>query len=83
MAICDRELIGRKLTIAGGAKVDVSKAFYCGVLVESEELEKYIRQGTIINLLGERSVEAAIRAGFARREAVIHIDGVPHIQIFL
>ena len=83
MAICDSELVGRKLTIPGGAKVDVSRAFYCGILVESDELEKYIRQGTIINILGKRGVEAAIKAGFARREAVIHIDGIPHVQIFL
>ena len=83
VAICDSELVGRKLTIPGGAKVDVSRAFYCGILVESDELEKYIRQGTIINILGKRGVEAAIKAGFARREAVIHIDGIPHVQIFL
>jgi len=83
VAVCDSELVGRKLRISDGTAVDVSKAFYCGVLLEQSEVPKYLKQGTIINLLGERAVEAAIKAGMAKKEAVITIDGIPHLQIFL
>ena len=83
VAVCDKELVGRKLTIKGGVDVNVNKSFYCGVLIEPSELEKYIKQGTIINLLGQRAVEAAVRMGLAKRSAIIEIDGIPHLQIYL
>ena len=83
VAVCDEELIERKLTLQGGVKVSVSKAFYGGVLIEVEELEKYIQQGTIINLLGQKAVETVIKMGLARHDAVVKIDGIPHLQIYL
>ena len=83
VAVCDEELIGKTLTLQGGISVNVSKVFYGGVLIEVEELEKYIKQGTIINLLGHKSVEMVVKMGLAKQDAIIKIDGIPHLQIYL
>ncbi len=83
VAICDSELLGRRLKLSEGVYVDVSKSFYGGMLLDADELDKYIKQGTIVNLLGERAVNVAVKMGLVRESAIVMIDGVPHIQIFL
>ena len=83
VAICDVELIGRKLRLSNGFTVEVDRAFYGGVQVPLEDLGKYISQATIVNLLGEKAVKYAMKIGLVSPETVINIDGVPHIQVFL
>ncbi len=83
MAVCDAELIGRKLRLSNGFSVEVDKAFYGGVQVPLEDLGKYISQATIVNLLGEKAVGYALKTGLVSRSTVMNIDGVPHIQVFL
>ncbi|MEM3097081.1 MAG: DUF424 family protein [Nitrososphaerota archaeon] len=83
VAVCDEELVGRKLKLSSGFTVEVDKSFYCGVLIPVQDLEKYVAQATIVNLLGERSVNYALKIGLASPETVIDVDGVPHIQVFL
>lgn len=83
VAVCDEELIGRKLKLSSGASVEVAESFYKGVLVVEKDVVEYIKMGTIINLLGEKAVFTAIKHGFARRDSVIYVDGIPHLQLYL
>lgn len=83
VAVCDEFLLGKKLKISQDFWVEVAESFYKGVLVGDEDLVEYFKLGTIINLVGERAVEAAVKHGYARRDSVVYVDGVPHVQLFL
>lgn len=83
VAICDEDLLGRSLKTLKGVSVEVSRAFYGGVLIEEEELQNYLKKGTIINLLGEYVVDYALNHGMIVEKAVMKIDGVPHVQIYV
>ncbi|MDW7977866.1 MAG: DUF424 family protein [Candidatus Caldarchaeum sp.] len=83
VAVCDEELIGRRLKLPTGVVVEVAESFYKGVLVVDRELADYIKLGTIINLLGEKAVSTAVKNGYAKRESVVYVDNVPHLQLFL
>ncbi|MCS7126745.1 MAG: DUF424 family protein [Aigarchaeota archaeon] len=83
VAICDEELLGKRISIVEGFSVEVSKSFYGDVLVKEEDLPNYFKQGTIINLLGEFIVNYALHHGIIVERAVMKIGGVPHIQIYV
>lgn len=83
VAVCDEELLGKSLKIIEGVTVEVSKSFYGGVLVEEEDLQNYLKQGTIINLLGEFIIRYALNRGMIVEEAVMEVNGVPHVQIYI
>ncbi|MCS7136872.1 MAG: DUF424 family protein [Candidatus Caldarchaeum sp.] len=83
VAVCDEFLLGRKLKLSSQFSVEVAESFYKGVLVVDEDLVEYFKFGTIINLLGETAVSTAVRHGYAKRDSIIYIDGVPHLQLFL
>lgn len=83
LAACDEDLLGRRITVSDGFSVEVSEAFYGGFLVEPEDLDRYIKQAGIINLLGEVVVSYMIERGLVSEEAVIRVGGVPHVQLFL
>ncbi|MEN2975115.1 MAG: DUF424 family protein [Candidatus Caldarchaeales archaeon] len=83
VAICDEELLGKRINIVEGFSVEVSKAFYGDVLVREEDLPNYLRQATIINLLGELIVKYAVTRGIIMEKAIMKIGGIPHIQIYV
>lgn len=83
VAACDEALLGKKLELDNGMSVEVSRAFYGGVLISRDELDRYLKQATIINLLGDGVVSYAIGRGFAAERAVIKVGGVSHVQLYL
>ncbi|MEM0442852.1 MAG: DUF424 family protein [Candidatus Caldarchaeum sp.] len=83
VAVCDEKLVGTRLRLSSQVSVEVAESFYKGVLVFEEEVANYIKLGTIINLLGEKAVATALRNGYAKKESVVYVDNVPHLQLFL
>lgn len=80
VAACDSELIDRELRV-GKSSVKVSSHFYGRITVSEEEFVSHVRQGSIVNLLGERTITWAIRAGLLHPDAARPLDGVPHAEI--
>ena len=83
LAVCDEELLGKRLKLNEGFSIEVSKSFYGGVLIAGDDLDKYLKQATIVNMLGEKAVSYAVRKGFIVQKAVIRVGGIPHIQLYL
>ena len=77
---CDAELIGKKFT-DGKFQIDVSKEFYDGKRVDPETLKKFLRDATIANLVGKKTVKCAIDIGLIDPECIIKIKGIPHAQM--
>jgi hypothetical protein len=82
VAACDRDLLGRCLR-EKELKLDVTENFYKGSLASCKELADMLKDATIANLVGERTVKCAVSRGFIDRENVIKICGVPHAQMFV
>jgi hypothetical protein len=81
LAVCDEQLLGAKLVDTElNIVFHVNEKFYGGELVPLSYAIMKAEEATIINLVGEKAVEAAVRAGLVHPEAVIRIAGVPHAQ---
>jgi hypothetical protein len=79
VAMCDKSLLGKTLN-HGNVKFTVSEEFYGGDLVDVKTCISHLERATIANMVGKRSVEAAIDAGFVHEQAVLYIEGHPHAQ---
>ncbi len=80
IAICDEELLGVKLR-EGEISLYVDPAFYGDQLVPLSVALAEARQATMLNLVGEKIVNAAIREGLVHPAAVLRVQGVPHAQV--
>lgn len=83
VAACDENLLGKKIKINDNFSVEVSKAFYGGILVKCDELDRYLREAKIVNLLGETVISHMIKKGIVSEKAVMKVGKIPHIQLFL
>jgi hypothetical protein len=79
VAVCDESLLG-KILIDGDFEFNVSKDFYGGKLVDVETYLEHLKNATIVNMIGQESVEAAVNAGMVHKQAILYIDGHPHAQ---
>ncbi len=80
VAACDSELLGKTFR-DGKLKLEVKVEFYRGASANVSEALQAIDAADIANLVGEGIVEAAVQKGFVDPSAIIHIGGVPHVQI--
>ena len=77
---CDENLIGKKI-VDGKFQIDVTKEFYDGERITAEVLKKYLENATIANLVGEQTVQCAIKLGLVDPDCVMRIKGIPHAQM--
>ncbi|MCL2607328.1 MAG: DUF424 family protein [Methanomassiliicoccaceae archaeon] len=77
LAACDEELLGKTFREKEMC-LKVSETFYRGELISEDVLCERMKSVTIMNLVGERCVAAAQKAGYI--SAVVTIDGVKHAQ---
>jgi len=77
---CDEELLGKRFK-EGELRLHVKKSFYDGHRIDEKVLVAYLKEATIANLVGKRTVECAIKHGYVNPECVLVIGGVPHAQI--
>ncbi len=79
VAICDKELIG-KVFSEGKFELRVSEFFYKGEEVNEEEVINIMKNAENLNIVGERSVNIALKIGVINKENIIKIAGVKHAQ---
>ncbi len=77
VALCDKELIGKKLS-EGNIEINVSEKFYKGEELPENEIEEILRNAKNVNILGKKSIAFAIKLGIISQENIIVIQGVPH-----
>lgn len=80
LAACDKELVGRIMR-EGDLKLEVCPAFYEGEDADEEMLLNRLRNASIANLVGERTVGIAIKHELVDEGCVVRIEGVPHVQL--
>ena len=77
---CDEKLIGKKF-VDGKFQIYVSREFYDGERVNIEVLKNHLKNATIANLVGEKTVQCAIKLGLVDPQCIMKIKGVPHAQV--
>ncbi|HID91128.1 TPA: DUF424 family protein [Candidatus Bathyarchaeota archaeon] len=80
VAICDEELIGKTLRDEG-MNVEVRRSFYGGRNLGLDDTIKALKEGTVVNLMGNEIVSVALRLRLVHPEAIVKIANVAHAQI--
>ncbi|MDR2698930.1 MAG: DUF424 family protein [Candidatus Methanoplasma sp.] len=79
LAACDQEILGK--TFRGdGVKITVSEIFYGGEIVPEDVFVERTKSVTIMNLVGNRVVERAVKEGLVSGQNVMVIGEVKHAQ---
>ena len=79
LAVCDEELLEGTFS-DGELSITVYRDFYGGVRVDEQGLKQHLINATILNLVGERCIEVAIREGWVEKENTLRIGEVLHAQ---
>jgi len=81
LAVCDKDLSGKTLEF-GEIFFEVRESFYGKESLSEEKLVELLGEFGNANIVGEKCVGIAIKAGFASEGNTIRIKNVPHLQIF-
>ena len=79
--ICDAELLGKKI-IQDELNIHISESYYGEKLVEKEEAKSLLKNSSIINMVGKKTVSLSIELGIGSENGVKTISDVPFLIIF-
>jgi hypothetical protein len=82
LAVCDSELLGEKIE-EGNKQLDLTSDFYKGKEKNDQEVADLMRNSYILNVVGEKSVNLAIKEELISGNHVDNIKGVPYAQAVL
>lgn len=82
VAVCDNDLIGKKFE-EKNLQLDLSSSFYNGEEKSEEEIIELIKGSYIVNIVGEKSINLAVKLGIVDKKNVIKIKKIPHAQVIL
>ena len=86
VAVCDSELLGKRFE-EGNFQLDVKENFYKGEEKSEEEtiefLKRMSQEDATFNIVGEKSVKAALEAGIINESRVGQVQGVQFALVLL
>ena len=83
VAACDSELLGKKFVDEKtGMQLDVKESFYNEEEVSEDKAVKILKNAgsddATFNIIGQRAIECALKAGIIDKKGIIKIKGIPH-----
>jgi len=86
VAVCDSELLGKRFE-EGKFQLDIKESFYKGEEVREEEairiMKNMAREDATFNIVGELSVQAALKAGIISNNSIGKIQEIPFALVLL
>ena len=86
VAICDSELLGKYFE-EDLFQLDIKESFYKGEKRTEQEVVQIIidmkSEDATFNIVGERAVNAAIKAGLISEDSVRKIQGIPFVLVLM
>ena len=86
IAICDEDLLGKKFE-EGKFQLDVKESFYNGEKKDTSQIAELLlhekTEDATFNIVGEESVNAAIKAGIVTKQGIKTIQGIPFALVLL
>jgi len=80
VAVCDEDVLGKEFK-EGKLKIFVNESFYKGKLIELSELEKFLRSASILNIVGQESIQRAIECDCIEEDNILCIGNTKHAQM--
>ncbi len=81
VSLCDEELIGKSFEDVKHSLV-VSERFFRGEEMRKKQVLEVLKHATSMNLVGKKIIAIALEAGYIKKEDILTIQGVPHVQIY-
>jgi len=86
VAICDSELLGKKFE-EGKFQLDVKESFFNGEETDEEKaieiMQDMEKEDALFNIVGEKAINAALKAGIIKQEGIGKISNIPFALILL
>ena len=86
VAICDKELLGKKFE-EGGFQLDVKENFYFGKECSEKEvieiIQRMAEEDATFNIVGKKSVNAALKSGIIEEIGIKEIQGIPFALVLI
>jgi len=79
--MCDAELVGRTVRQAD-LEIKISKSYYGDRIVDEKEAESLLRNSSIINMVGRKTIDLSIKIGVGTAKSVKEIEGIPFLIVF-
>ena len=79
--MCDAELVGKTVQ-QSDLVITISKSYYGDRIVDEKEAELLLRNSSIINLVGEKTIDLSIRMGIGNAKSIKKIEGIPFLIVF-
>jgi hypothetical protein len=79
--ICDAELVGRTLK-QSDLEIRITKSYYEDRIVGEREAESLLRNSSIINMAGKKTIDLSIKLGIGSANGVKEIEGIPFLIVF-
>jgi hypothetical protein len=79
LAVVDDELLGKYFE-EGRLQLDITSDFYRGRHVSEKELNELMSISYILNIVGRKSIDFAVKKKFIVKSKVLFISGIPHAQ---
>ena len=86
VAICDSDLIGKRFE-EGRLQLDVKESFFKGDETDEEKaveiMKDMVKEDSTFNIVGEKSINTALKAGIITNEGIIKIQGIPFALVLI
>lgn len=86
VAICDSELLGKRFE-EGEFQLDIKESFYKGEKLLEEKAIKIMqdmsKEDATFNIVGERSVNTALKAGIISEHGIKKIQNIPFAMVLM
>jgi len=86
VAICDSNLTGKKFE-EGKFQLDVKESFFNGKKISEEKaikiMQRMSKEDATFNIVGEKSIKTALKAGIISEEGIKKIQGVPFALVLI
>ena len=79
--ICDIDLLGKKID-KGDFIIDISKDYFLEEEIDEKEAIILLKSSSVLNLVGKKIVELALRLKLAKENSVKVIENIPFLMIF-
>ncbi len=86
VAVCDADLVGKRFE-EGDLQLEVKESFFKGEKATEEEaikiMQDMVLEDATFNIVGQKSINAAIKAGIISEEGIRKIQGVPFVLVLI
>lgn len=79
--ICDIDLLGKEIN-KGDFVIDISKDYFLEEEIDEKEAIILLKSSSVLNLVGEKIVNLALRLRLAKENSVKTIENVPFLMVF-